>query len=105
MSNDSTRARVSSLEPSPASHPAPDTKQPQEDTSDPPRSEIARILERVSDAFLSLDARWHCTYLNSYAARLLGRDAKDLIGRDYWTEFPATSGSPSTLPVTAPWPN
>ena len=48
----------------------------------------SQILERVSDAFFSLDTEWRCTYLNSQAARLLGRRAQDVIGRDYWAEFP-----------------
>ena len=52
------------------------------------------ILERVSDAFLSLDTRWRCTYLNGQAARLLGRRPQDLIGRNYWGQFPDDIGQP-----------
>ena len=67
------------------------------DAPGPTRHEIARVLERVSDAFISLDAQWCCTYLNSHAARLLGREAGDLIGRNYWTEFPGDVGQPFYL--------
>ena len=94
MSDDSTGARVSSPDSSPPPNPARDREQSVTDASEPPQSEIARLLERVSDAFLSLDARWHCTYLNSQAARLLGREANGLIGRNYWTEFPDDVGQP-----------
>ena len=64
-------------------------------TNAPPAdASAAQILERVSDAFISLDAEWRCTYLNGHAAQLLGQRAEDLIGRDHWTQFPGDVGQP-----------
>jgi len=51
------------------------------------------ILESTTDAFYALDADFRFTYINQRAARLWGRDPDTLLGRHYWTEFPAAVGS------------
>lgn len=55
---------------------------------------IAHILEGVSDAFVALDTNWCYTYVNSKAAKLLGREASTLIGKHIWTEFPEGEDQP-----------
>ncbi len=51
------------------------------------------VLERVDDGFVALDLDGRYTYVNTRAARMLGRDRpEDLIGRHIWTEFPEGIG-------------
>lgn len=52
------------------------------------------LIERVSDAFVSLDKDWKYTYVNQKAAEIFGRDAKSLIGKNIWTEFPEEVDKP-----------
>ena len=63
-------------------------------TAEAAEQRISDILEGVSDAFVSLDTSWCYTYVNSKAAKMLGRDAKTLIGKHIWTEFPEGEGQP-----------
>jgi PAS domain S-box-containing protein len=51
------------------------------------------LLESTSDAFFSLDRRFHVTYLNQEAERVLGRKREALMGRNLWAEFPEAVGS------------
>lgn len=51
------------------------------------------ILERISDAFFSLDTSWRFQFLNSQAENLLGRSRESLINRSVWDEFPEAVGS------------
>src|SRR5215203_859451 len=50
---------------------------------------LTSILERISDAFFSVDTEWRFTYLNSHVARLVGKTKGDMIGKSLWEEFPA----------------
>jgi PAS domain S-box-containing protein len=55
--------------------------------------DVSAVLERVQDGFVALDRTWHYRYLNSTAARLLGRSKPaDLIGKHIWTEYPEGVG-------------
>lgn len=45
-------------------------------------------LERVSDAFISLDTQWCFTYMNSRAGNLFNRRPEEVIGKNIWLEFP-----------------
>ncbi|HEY4485854.1 MAG TPA: PAS domain-containing protein, partial [Nitrospiria bacterium] len=54
----------------------------------------AEILERITDAFVALDANWRYTYVNRKAAEIFGRKPEDLIGKHIWTEFPEGVGQP-----------
>jgi len=56
------------------------------------RKQYEIILERISDGFVALDRTWRYTYVNSFAGRMLGRNAPDLIGKHIWTEFPEGRG-------------
>jgi PAS domain S-box-containing protein len=55
---------------------------------------IADIFERVTDAFVALDANWRYTYVNQKAAEIFHRRREDLIGKHIWTEFPEGVGQP-----------
>ena len=52
------------------------------------------FLERITDAFIALDDQWRFVHVNRQAAEILGRDRYELLGKQYWTEFPAAVGSP-----------
>ena len=58
------------------------------------KKEITKILESISDAFVSLDHNWNYTYVNAKAADIFGRRREDLIGRNIWTEFPEGEDQP-----------
>jgi PAS domain S-box-containing protein len=45
-------------------------------------------LESMADAFFLLDEHWRFQYVNRKAEELLGRPRHDLIGNDFWVEFP-----------------
>jgi PAS domain S-box-containing protein len=54
---------------------------------------VVAILESISDAVISLDREWCCTYLNAAAERFTRRRREDLLGRTCWEIFPAMVGT------------
>ncbi|QKG80062.1 PAS domain S-box protein [Tenuifilum thalassicum] len=58
---------------------------------------LVDILENMSDAFVALDRNWCYTYMNEKAAKIFNRDAKEMIGKHIWTEFPEGVGQPFHL--------
>lgn len=46
------------------------------------------ILEKTSDGFFAVDREWKFTFVNRQAEKLLDRRREDLIGKDFWLEFP-----------------
>src|SRR2546430_1805953 len=46
------------------------------------------ILEKTSDGFFAVDRDWKFTFVNRQAEKLLDRRRQDLIGKDFWMEFP-----------------
>ncbi len=54
----------------------------------------AEILESITDGFVACDGEMNYTYVNKRGAELLGRKAEDLIGKNYWKEFPEAVGTP-----------
>src|SRR6266436_10130094 len=46
------------------------------------------ILENTSDGFFAMDQDWKFTLVNRQAEKLLDRRRQDLIGKDFWMEFP-----------------
>ena len=60
----------------------------------PDHESIANILERISDGFVAFDAQMNYTYVNERSGQLLGRKPEDLIGRNYWEEFPEAKDTP-----------
>ena len=57
-------------------------------------SKLESTLDNSSDGFVSLDTNWCYTYVNNKAGEFLGRDAKSLIGKHIWTEFPEGVNQP-----------
>ncbi|MBL7730402.1 MAG: response regulator [Chitinophagaceae bacterium] len=51
------------------------------------------IVQRISDAFISLDNNWCYTYLNHQAGELIKRNPADMLGKNVWEEFPDAVGS------------
>jgi diguanylate cyclase (GGDEF)-like protein/PAS domain S-box-containing protein len=52
------------------------------------------IMERVSDGFVAFDTDFNYTYVNTHGGDLLGRKPEDLIGKNYWVEYPEARGTP-----------
>jgi PAS domain S-box-containing protein len=52
------------------------------------------LIERISDGFVALDAKMNYTYVNQRGGELLGRKPEELIGRNYWEEYPEAHGTP-----------
>ena len=46
------------------------------------------VLERISDAFVSLDENWRYTYVNEAASRMLGKTREEMLGRHMREVFP-----------------
>jgi PAS domain S-box-containing protein len=59
------------------------------------RERATDILESISDAFFAVDNEWRFTYVNSKAEELWDRSREELLGKDYWEEFPQAEGSES----------
>ena len=55
---------------------------------------MAGILERIGDGFVALDYEMNFAYVNKRGGELLGRHPKDLIGKNYWNEYPEAKGTP-----------
>lgn len=53
------------------------------------------LVERVTDAFISLDKNFCYTFLNRQASELIKKDALYLIGKYVWDIFPDAVGSPT----------
>jgi len=58
------------------------------------RSAAEHAFQRISEAYVALDADWRYTYANAAACAFLGRRAEDLLGKHIWTEFPEESNRP-----------
>jgi len=59
------------------------------------RTQVTTILESIGDAFYAVDSSFRFTYVNRKAEELWGRRRDDLLGKHYWSEFPAAMGSES----------
>ena len=60
----------------------------------PDHESITNIIESISDGFVAFDAQMNYIYVNERSSQLLGRKPEDLIGRNYWKEFPEAKGTP-----------
>jgi len=56
-----------------------------------PSVSVAEAVERVGDAFFTLDEEWRFTYLNDRTETMLGRSRDRLLGEVFWDEFPETA--------------
>ncbi|HWP83057.1 MAG TPA: PAS domain S-box protein [Bacteroidota bacterium] len=52
------------------------------------------IFDRITDGMIAFDMKMICTYVNRRAGELLGRTPENLIGKNYWEEFPEMKGTP-----------
>ncbi|MEW5941948.1 MAG: PAS domain S-box protein, partial [Chloroflexota bacterium] len=52
------------------------------------------ILGRVNDGIVAFDARMNYTYVNARGGELLGRKPEDLVGKNYWAEYPEAKETP-----------
>ncbi|HCQ12054.1 PAS domain S-box protein [Flavobacterium sp.] len=52
------------------------------------------ILERITEAFVALDANWCFTYMNKKAGEIFNTDPEKIIGKHIWTEFPEGRNQP-----------
>ena len=53
-----------------------------------------RLLDSIADGFIALDRDWRITFLNNRGEailRPLGKNRLELIGRNFWDEFPETA--------------
>ena len=53
-----------------------------------------RILERITEAFVSLDTNWCYTYMNNKAGEIFNTDPDTIVGKHIWTEFPEGLNQP-----------
>ena len=60
----------------------------------PDRLQLADLLEHISDGIVAFDRDFNYVYVNAIAGELLGRQPADLIGKNYWTEYPEARGTP-----------
>ena len=51
------------------------------------------ILESIEEAFFALDRDWRFTYMNRASEVLLDRTPGDLIGKNFWEEYPGAVGN------------
>ena len=57
------------------------------------REPLREILDQSEEAFIALDRDWNYVFVNRRAADLADRTARDLEGKNIWTEFPEAVGS------------
>jgi signal transduction histidine kinase len=55
--------------------------------------DLGTAINRVDDGFFDLDRDWRVRFVNAAAARMLGRQVEDLIGKSIWAEFPTAVGT------------
>ncbi len=54
----------------------------------------AAILESISDGFNAFDRDWRYTYVNSAAAKMVGKTPAELLGKVLWELWPEAADSP-----------
>ncbi len=52
------------------------------------------LLFQISDGFVAFDKSMNYTYVNQKAGEFLGKKPEDLIGKNYWKEYPEAKGTP-----------
>lgn len=56
-------------------------------------SDAQTILDSITDAFFSLNAKWEFSYVNRQTVKTLNCEAGDLLGKCIWEVYPGTVGS------------
>ena len=57
------------------------------------RDQLIRVLESITDGFITVDDQWRLTYVNAEAERLNGMRREDMLGRNHWDIFPEAVGT------------
>ena len=57
------------------------------------RGELITMLERITDAFVSVDRAFRVIYANQAAAQIDGRAPAELVGQTLWELWPASVGT------------
>jgi PAS domain S-box-containing protein len=57
------------------------------------RVEVSTVIESITDAFITVDENWKVVYMNHAVEALLHRSREELLGKDFWTAFPAMIGT------------
>lgn len=57
-------------------------------------SQVVEVLDQLYDGILILDRDWRISYASLPAAKMVNREAAELLGRNLWEEFPAAVGGP-----------
>ncbi|KKO04987.1 hypothetical protein LCGC14_0078060 [marine sediment metagenome] len=47
-----------------------------------------QFTERISDAFVAFDSEWNFVDINAKAAKVVGMDVKEMLGKNVWDEYP-----------------
>ncbi|MFA6401974.1 MAG: PAS domain S-box protein [Salinivirgaceae bacterium] len=55
---------------------------------------LNEMMERVSDGFVAFDKNFNCNYVNTFGAKHLNRKPEELIGKNYWMEYPEVKDTP-----------
>src|SRR6185369_14033106 len=50
--------------------------------------QFANIVEKMHEGFAALDGQMNYVYINQRGSELLKREPADLIGKNYWDEYP-----------------
>lgn len=58
------------------------------------QQQLAAVLERINDGVVVFDAQMNYIYVNKRGGELLGRAPEDLVGKNYWEEYPEAKGTP-----------
>jgi PAS domain-containing protein len=53
-----------------------------------PSQLAADIIEKINEGFVALDAQMNYLYINRRGSELLKRKPEDMIGKNYWEEYP-----------------
>jgi PAS domain S-box-containing protein len=57
------------------------------------RKKAAESLDHISDVFVTFDADWRYTYINTAGLKLLGLTSDELLGQTLWERFPPLTGT------------
>lgn len=63
-------------------------------------AQLADLLDRINDGFVTLDENFNYTYANNRAGEMIHKDPQWMIGRNIWEIFPAAIGSPTYIALT-----
>ncbi len=58
------------------------------------KMKTTELIEHINDGFVAFDREMNYTYVNKRGGEMLGRKPEELIGKNYWTEYPEAKGTP-----------